>query len=468
MEDKVIRLFTVDELAAAMEAQIVHKQPICCAGACTDSRKVTPNDLFMALKGERFDAHDFLPQVVAQGCRAVVVSKLVDLPENVVAFVVDDVEKAFGRLARAVIEKRRSLGGFVTYALTGSNGKTTTKELLAALLSAKGLNVLKTEGNHNNFIGLPITALALSTKHDAAVFEMGANAPGEIKYLSDIAQPEFGLITGVGAAHLGGFGSLEGVARTKGELIHSPRLQKVVLPAYTRKYYEFTIPPTVDVTWVGEGEAICVDSVRSDVNGTDFGFTLNDVHMNMHLPSMGGHNASNFAHAAALVRDLGWNCDELNAAVANVVLPSGRLERWDAPNNVIYLHDAYNANPSSMGEALNLLSQLAPAEKRCLILGDMRELGSESELLHRQIGARVAQLGAKALLCIGESAKAYRDGAVEAGMDPNSVFCTPQDDLNPGLSWCSNRFDDSDVCLIKGSRGVALERVLAFFKAVRH
>ena len=468
MEDKVISLFNVEELGHALEAEIMHPREIVCTGVSTDSRKVVPGDLFLALKGERFDAHEFLGQAVGRGCRAVVVSKDVSLPEDVVIFRVADVEKSFGYLARKVIEKRRSLGGFMTYGLTGSNGKTTTKELLAALLAAKGHSVLKTEGNNNNFIGLPMTALKLTTKHDAAVFEMGANAPGEIKYLSDIAEPEYGLITGVGAAHLGGFGSLEGVARTKGELIHSPRLKKVVLPAYTRQYYEKTLPSTVTVTWVGEGESVYVEGVESNVDGTEFVMVWGDEKLPIHLPLLGGHNASNFAIAATLVREAGWTAAELNRAVSGVVLPSGRLERWDASNRVQFLHDAYNANPSSMGAALNLMAEVVEAGRRCLILGDMRELGEASDALHRSIGRRAAEIGVKCLLCVGESAKYYREGALEAGLSDEKIFCTAQDALEPGLKWLSDRFTEGDVCLIKGSRGVALERVLSYFEATRH
>ncbi|MBQ1265994.1 MAG: UDP-N-acetylmuramoyl-tripeptide--D-alanyl-D-alanine ligase [Proteobacteria bacterium] len=470
MDKRIIRLFDVEALATAMEADVNHRHAVTCHAVCTDSRKVQANDLFLALRGEHFDAHDFLSSVVEAGCRAVVVERTVDLPDDVVVFRVDSVEKAFGRLARAVIEKRRSMGNFVTYGLTGSNGKTTTKELLAALLAAKGRCVLKTEGNHNNFIGLPMTALELTEAHDVAIFEMGANALGEIRYLSNICQPEKALITGVGAAHLGGFGSLEGVAHAKGELIASPRLKHIVLPHETRGFYENHLPDGLQVDWVGEDEAFHPEHIVSSINGVDFDYCDDKANKQyaIHLPLLGGHNARNLSSALTLVRDEGWTADEINAAVRAIRLPSGRLERWDAKDNVCFLHDAYNANPSSMKEALALMAQVVDGAHRCFVLGDMRELGKTSDALHRDIGKRVALLGAKCLLCVGDSAKAYAAGALDAGMDNEKIVCTPQNALSQGLDWLDKRLSPSDVCLIKGSRGVRLERVIDFFGATRH
>ncbi len=500
MEEKIISLFSVDELAEAMDATVTHRRELRCTGACTDSRKVTESDLFLALIGERFDAHAFLNDVLARGCRAVVVSKAVDVPENCVVFRVDDVEKAFGRLARAVIERRRSLGNFATFGLTGSYGKTTTKELLAALLTYKGYNVLKTEGNFNNFIGLPMTALRLTTAHDVAVFEMGASAPKEIEYLASIAQPEYGLITGVGPVHLQGFGTIEGVAEGKGELIRSPRMKVMALPQAIHHFYvdekndqvdlyravgkmcmpQPKIPSGVSVTWVGEGADHYFDNVTPLVDGCDFDYVVCGTKHRVHLPLLGGHNASNAALALTLTAFVpskasgdgacshGWTTEAINEAVAKVVLPSGRLERWDASNHVIFLHDAYNANPASVKEALALVAQLAVTEHRCLVLGDMLELGETSDEQHLAVGKRVALLGAKRLLCVGSSAVHLREGAISGGMNPQSIFCVEKDNLETGLQWLEKAFEPGDLCLIKGSHGIHLERVLDYFKAEKH
>ncbi|MCL2326396.1 MAG: UDP-N-acetylmuramoyl-tripeptide--D-alanyl-D-alanine ligase [Proteobacteria bacterium] len=468
MEDsRIISHFDVGALADSLGARIRHSRDLRFDSVSTDSRQVVPGDLFFALRGERFDAHAFLGEVVARGCRGVVVEVQVDVPEDVVVFEVDSVEAAFGHLARAILEKRRAMGSFVTYALTGSNGKTTTKELLAALLVHKGHRVLKTKGNLNNAIGLPMTILQLESTHDVAVLELGANAPGEIAYLTGIAQPDYAIITGIGAAHLKGFGSIDGVARAKGEILRGERLRGVVLPESTRIYYGDEVKG-IHCRWVGEGAGIHVTDVFSTMTGVDFRYVeKGKLDWQIHLPLLGGHNASNLAHAMALVVDESWDQDTVNEAVAGVVLPSGRLERWETPNHVVFLHDAYNANPSSMKEALALMAQLVVPDQRCLILGDMGELGNTSDDQHVALGKRVAFLGAKCLLCVGSSSVFIREGAVAGGMSPQSVFCVPREKLDPGLTWLSQQLTGGDVCLMKGSRSVALERVLTFFGAHR-
>ena len=469
MEETIIALFTEHDLCAAMGARTVHPQNIRFRGVCTDSRKATSDDLFVALSGERFDAHDFVPDVVQKGCRGVLVSRELDIPDTVVQFVVDDVLRAFGRLASAILDRRRALGGFTTYAVTGSNGKTTTKEILSLLLAAQGHRVLKTEGNFNNFVGLPMTAVRLCTSHDVAVLEMGANAPGEIAYLSTIGKPDIAIITCIGSAHLEGFGSIEGVARAKGEMLDAPGLRAAILPAQTRRYYEGRIPATVTPVWVGgegESEAVSIRDVRQGLDGIDFDVIDRGATKHVHLPLLGAHNAGNLARAyAAATVDGTLSANEITAAVAAIRLPSGRLERWTAPEVGSFLHDAYNANPSSMAEAMHLMAQIdAP---KCLILGDMRELGPTSSELHRELGQKAAAVHPLRILCVGDHADDVRHGAVEAGMNPQDIACTKTDRLDEGLAWIRDALSAQTVCLIKGSRGIRLERVLEFFHAQR-
>ena len=195
MDERIIGLFSCSELGLAMNAKVIHPQNFNFTEIATDSRKIHDGTLFVALSGSRFDAHDFVCDTVKAGARGAIVSRLLDVPENFTLFLVDDVLKAFGQLAKAILEKRRSLGNFTTYGITGSNGKTTTKEMLASLLTQKNHNVLKTEGNHNNFVGLPITVAELRTSHDVAVLEMGTNAHGEITYLTNLAHPDIAIIT---------------------------------------------------------------------------------------------------------------------------------------------------------------------------------------------------------------------------------------------------------------------------------
>ena len=468
MDETIISLMSESELCAAMGARLIHPQNRSFHSISTDSRKTTPDDLFIALSGERFDAHDFVPDVIQKGCRGILVSRELDVPEDVAMYIVPDVLKAFGMLADAVLEKRRSMGSFTTYAITGSNGKTTTKELLTLLLQAQGHHVLKTEGNFNNFVGLPMTVLNLRRDHDVAVLEMGANAPGEIAYLSGLGKPDIAIITCIGSAHLEGFGSLEGVAKAKGEMIFSPRLKKIVLPSQTRCYFENNIPSTVSAIWVGDEtsrENIRIQNVRSHLDGIEFDLVDDAEQMHIRLPLLGSHNAGNLARAYAALCGTKLSENDINRAIEKIRLPSGRLERWTNEAGISFLHDAYNANPSSMKEALQLMSQFK--SPKYLILGDMRELGRDSDQLHEALGKSAADIHPERILCVGSSAQHIRSGALSAGYDASRIFCTTTDDLGKGLDWLSQTLHKDDLCLIKGSRGVRLERVLEYFNAQR-
>ncbi len=468
MDETIISLLDVNEIALAMGAQVVHPQPLSFQTISTDSRQVSSKDLFIALSGERFDAHDFIPQVIEKGCRGVVISKKIDIPDHVTAFFVEDVLKAFGKLAAAILDKRRSLDSFTTYAVTGSNGKTTTKEILALLLEARKFNVLKTEGNHNNFVGLPMTVLNLRRSHDAAVLEMGANAPGEIAYLSGLGKPDIAIITCIAPAHLEGFGSIEGVASAKGEMIDSPRLKTIVLPTQTRKYYENRIPAHVTPIWVGDEtskENTRFEHVVSSLDGIVFDIIDGNKTWNIRLPLLGSHNAGNMTRAWAAAQAASLSNNEINRAMLRIHLPSGRLERWTNASGLSFLHDAYNANPSSMTQAIDLMAQFkAP---KCLILGDMRELGHDSDKLHHEIGKLAAKIHPVRLLCVGDNADFFLKGAIDGGLNCNDVHVCSSNDLESGLKWLEPSLTPDTVCLIKGSRGVSLERVLSFFDAHR-
>ncbi len=468
MDETIIAKFSENDLCKAMGARLVHSNALNFHSVSTDSRKVSKDDLFIALSGEHFDAHDFIPDVISKGCRGILVSKELDVPENVSMFVVPDVLKAFGLLARAILDKRRELGNFTTYAVTGSNGKTTTKELLTLLLQAQGHSVLKTEGNFNNFVGLPITVLHLKTSHDTAVLEMGANAPGEITWLSSLGKPDIAIITCIGSAHLEGFGSIEGVAKAKGEMIDAPNLKRIILPSETRKFFEHRIPDGVKAVWVGDEnsrENITFQHINAALDSIQFDIHNGQERLHIELPLLGTHNAGNLTRAFAAVSEQPISETDINRAVAQIHLPSGRLERWTGEQGTSFLHDAYNANPSSMTEALKLMSLYDV--KKCLILGDMRELGPESPNLHRNLGKNAAQINPEKILCVGDSASFIREGAIQAGLPKNDIFCTSSDELEKGLSWLSQSLTHDTLCLIKGSRGVKLERVLDFYHAKR-
>lgn len=458
MDEPIMSFLDELEIRDAMDAELVHPQNRRVSGLSTDSRKVTENELFFALSGERFDAHAFIPDVVGCGCRAIVASRRVEVPENVAVFYVKDVLMALGGLTKALIERRRSFGDFKVYAITGSNGKTTTKEILASLLETLGKRVLKTEGNFNNFIGLPLTVSRLCRHHDTAVLEMGANAPGEIEYLCGLGMPDLGIITSVGSAHLEGFGSIEGVAKAKGEMLR--HVDAISLPVDTRPYYVDKIRANQRVIWIGEGGDAYASDIVQDLDGIRFVMHTPQGEYPVCLPLLGVHNAENFVRAFALLADESWTSEKVQAAASRVSLPSGRMERHVGKGGISLIHDAYNANPASMDKALDLMSRISQASNRCLILGDMRELGATSDELHRELGRKAAQLGAVRLLCVGDSAKMIAQGALEAGFSSSSVYACACDALETGLSWLEPALTEGTVCLIKGSRGVRLERVL--------
>lgn len=472
MEETIFETMPAEAIATALGAQW-NRIGNGFRRTATDSRKACAGDLFFALKGDRFDGHDFLPQVFENGCRGVVVSRDIasqslDIPGDAAIFCVGDVLASFGRLAHEIICLRRAMGNFTVYAVTGSNGKTTTKEIMACLLTAQGQNVLKTEGNLNNFVGLPMNIVKLTSKHDAAVLEMGSNAPGEIAYLRDIAPPDVAVVTCIGEAHLGGFGSIEGVAREKSEIFARPDVRRIVLPSSARAYCG-NAANSGKIAYVSAqpdgAAAACIGDVKADFNGVSFRYDGGENRRyNVALPLLGMHNAMNFALALTAVGGT-WTDAALNGALRAVKLPSGRLERWHAASGIDILHDAYNANPLSMREGLRFASAISEPSDRCLILGEMRELGDGSDAFHRALGGEAAALGFKKLLCVGPSAQSVRDGAVSGGASPSDIFCVGKDDLERGITWLRPALTPGVLCLVKGSRGMALERALSLLHA---
>lgn len=431
----------------------------------TDSRKITPNSTFLALKGERFDGHDFLQEAFSQGANLVIAQDPAQLQPNQPAIIVKDCTLAFGLLTKELLKIRRNQSSFEVYAITGSNGKTTCKEMLASLCEACGKSVLKTQGNFNNNIGLPLTVLELCTTHDVAILEMGTNAPGEIAYLVDIAPPDFVLLSSIGDAHLEGFGSREGVAKAKGEIFASPNLKHVaMLCDVYQNYYQSTLPPE-RVACLGPNGAAHIEAIECDASGVGFRFVQKSAQFDVKIPILGRHNAENFALSMLALGPQKLTPSIIATAASVLRLPSGRLERYHTSHCEL-LFDAYNANPSSMRAALKLLDELCPPADRALILGAMAELGPESQALHTEIGTMVAKVGVRAALFVGGTdAKAMLQAAQNAGMDSTSLHLCTFETLQDGLDSLAPQLSTHCLCLIKGSRSMRLERVLAHWNA---
>jgi len=424
----------------------------------TDSRSVKPGQLFVALHGERFDGNDFIEDVIACGAAGIVCDEGRALARpGVVFFEVRDTLRALGDLAAA---HRRGFDVPVV-AITGSNGKTTTKNLLRSILAtAMGGpdRVLATEGNLNNLIGMPLTLLALAPRHRAAIVEMGMNAFGEIARLTEIAAPTLGLITCVAPAHLEGLGSIEGVARAKGELFaglaptatavvncDDPHVSRVAAGLRCRRQ-DFGADRPVS------GRGITPDGLR----GIRFELVVPGASAPVRLPLLGRHNVGNAVAAAAAAFALGVGIDAIVAGLESAAPAPMRLSVERLPNGVDLINDAYNANPGSMRAALSALEGVA--DHCTVVLGEMRELGPGAADLHVEVGAAVARLRPRSFCAVGAYADDYARGAIAAGMAGEAVTAVATN--SAAADAVARSWRTGDAVLVKGSRGARMEEVV--------
>jgi UDP-N-acetylmuramoyl-tripeptide--D-alanyl-D-alanine ligase len=417
----------------------------------TDTRTVEAGALFVALRGERFDAHDFLAAAAEAGAAALLVeTRALDAARaaGLAAVAVDDTLTALGDLAA---HHRGRLPAKVV-GVTGSNGKTTTKEMLAAILALEGPTV-KSPASFNNFIGVPLTLFRAAPEHRYAVVEMGANAPGEIARLAAIARPEVGVITNVGEAHLEGFGDLAGVAAAKTELLGGIAPGGVAVlngddPWLRRAASGFA----GRVAWFGDGrDALAAAAVKADDDGVSF--VLDG--MPVRLPAGGAHNVQNALAAAAAARALGVANDVVARGLAAYTPPPMRMEEWRGA--VTLVNDAYNANPASMRAALAEVARRRVEGRKVFVCGDMLEMGPAAGDLHRALGAAAAGSGVDLLCAVGEQAGAVGAGAGGAGMPAERVRVWP--DADAAVRALPALLRRGDLVWLKGSRRVGLERV---------
>jgi UDP-N-acetylmuramoyl-tripeptide--D-alanyl-D-alanine ligase len=430
--------------------------------AVIDSREVQPGGLFAALPGERVDGHDFAPRAVGAGAAVVLAARPVGVP----AIVVDDVQTALGMLAKHVIER---LGTSVV-ALTGSSGKTSTKDLMAQLLQKLAPTVW-TPGSFNNELGLPLTALQADQTTRHLVLEMGARGIGHISYLTGLTPPRIGVVLNVGAAHIGEFGSREQIAQAKGELVEAlPDARAggvAVLNAddpLVRAMESRTRARTVFFGESGEAEVRAEDIRLDDRGRPEFTLHTSSGCAQVSLRLYGEHHVSNALAAAAVAGELGMPVPEIAAALSQ----AGTLSRWrmevtERPGGVTVVNDAYNANPDSMRAALRALVAMAGASQRqggrtWAVLGEMAELGEESFAEHDAVGRLAVRLGVSKLVAVGGQAAAWLDmGAKNEGSwGEESVHVS---DTEAAIDLLRKQLRPGDVVLVKASRSVGLERV---------
>ena len=447
------------EAAQALNAAAVGAD-VSITAVVSDSRKLSPGCLFVALKGPRYDGHSFATKALEQGAAAVMVAASAQMAISP-ALMVDDTLQALGQLAAW---QRSRLPAKVA-AITGSNGKTTVKEMLAAILSieASAASVLATEGNLNNDIGMPLTLLKLTPEHRYAAIEMGMNHPGEISYLTQIARPDVALVNNALRAHLEGLGTIEAVARAKGEIYAGLKDDGIAIINIDDPHADLWLSLAIRHKVMSFGFAEQADVRIVPVSQTELNTPLvletpvGRIEATLQVP--GQHNLRNAAAAASLALALGIPTKSIADGLASYTGVKGRLQAHACILGAILIDDTYNANPDSVLAAIQVLA--ARSGTRILVLGDMGELGPDAAKMHREVGEKARAAGIDRLLCLGEmtlhSVEAFSQGDVSnRGMHFERI-----EEL---LAEIECALGPQVTVLVKGSRFMKMERVVQSFK----
>ena len=420
----------------------------------TDTRKIAPNSLFVALKGEKFNGEDFAAEAVEKGAAGVVVSKNFNGEiKNAAIFKVDDTLKAYQKIAHFWREKFN----MPVIAITGSNGKTTTKELVAAALSPLG-EIHKTAANFNNEVGLPLTLLGIRKNHKAVVVEIGMRGLKQIEALAPIADPSIGIVTNVGETHMELLGSIENIAKAKGELVEAIHEGTVILNRDDANVYAMKdkANPNVKVLTFGiyNDANIKASEITAEGLHTKFNVTYKNETYTYSLPMAGEHNVYNALAAIAAGVALNVKLEDMVKTLQNVKNAKMRFEVSEK-DGVTFVNDAYNASPLSMRAALSTMADTYKGRK-IAVLGDMLELGEAEESAHGKVGEEVVEFGFYALITLGERGKIIAEGAKSAGLE-NVIITNTHIDAAKALKSILKK---GDTVLLKGSRGMAMEKIL--------
>ncbi|MDO5628835.1 MAG: UDP-N-acetylmuramoyl-tripeptide--D-alanyl-D-alanine ligase [Mobilicoccus sp.] len=419
----------------------------------TDSREAAPGSLYVARIGEHADGHSFIPAAHEGGARASLVTRDVETP----AVVVEDVQAAFAALASEVV-RRRVAAGMSVVGITGSSGKTTTKDLLAAVLEQHAPTVANV-GSLNSEVGVPLTVCRVTEQTEILVLEMGARGLGHIDYLTGMAPPQVGVVLNVGSAHLGEFGSRETIGRAKSELVAAlPEGGLAVLNAdddIVRGMVERTRARVCLVGRAADAE-IRAENVILDARGApSFDLLLDGQRRRVSLTLLGEHQVDNALAVVAVARHIGMSLDAVTAALESARPGSRwRMERHDRPDGVVIVNDAYNANPDSMSAALRTIARIERRGRAVAVLGAMYELGADSVAEHRRMGALAAELGYDTLVAVGLDAGAIADGTADHPGSDVEVYRA--DTVDHAATFLENYLDPGDVVLLKSSRDAGL------------
>lgn len=438
-------MMSLQQAAKAVDGQCVNG----CAefsSVAIDTRTLDEGALYIAICGENFDGHQFVAEAKLRGAMCVMVQtrQEIDLPQ----LIVEDCRVALGRLARAW----RIQLALPVVGITGSNGKTSVKEITASILSQAG-TVFATRGNLNNDFGVPLTLLSLRKEHDFAAVEMGANHQGEIAYLTQMSQPNVVLVNNAGCAHLEGFGSLQGVAQAKGEIYTGLTENGIAIINRDDEYADYWVTlcqgkEIVDFSL--EGSANVTAQWQGDARGSQLSITTIHGDIECHLALPGKHNVQNALAATSIAIALNVPLPQIKAGLQAMSSVQGRLQRKPALNGGHLIDDTYNANPSSFSVAIALLASCNG--KRILVMGDMAELGDDARQLHQQIGEQAKIAGLDKLYALGDLSKAAVDGFAN-----DAHYFIEQQKMIDALK---NELEEGTTLLIKGSRSMQMERVV--------
>ncbi|AGB41708.1 UDP-N-acetylmuramoyl-tripeptide--D-alanyl-D-alanine ligase [Halobacteroides halobius DSM 5150] len=447
---------SVAEITKAVAGKLTANVDFKIDNISTDTRNLKPGSLFIALIGDNFNAHNFIEDAFEKGAKIAIVSQEVDLDKPLI--VVEDTTKALQDLASYY----RNQFSLPVIAVTGSTGKTTTKDMIAAVVDQK-YKTLKSQGNFNNEIGLPLTLFRLNSTHQAVVVEMGMRGLGQIRELAQIAKPNLGVVTNVGVTHIELLGSQAKIAQAKGELIESLEQESIAIlngdDKRVRRMKELTSAQviTYGLAENNQLQAINIESLGS--KGVKFNLVDNEAKEDYQfkLPLPGEYNVYNALAAVAVGLELNLNLEEIKIGLENLKLSKMRNQLITTKNNLRIINDAYNANPTSMKAAINTLVEVASSRK-IAVLGDMLELGKLATKEHQKIGRLIVHQKIDYLFTIGDLAKNIAQGAIKAGMNESKIFS--YQDKEEASKQLLQILNAEDTVLVKGSRGMELEEIV--------
>lgn len=433
-----------------------------CENFTNDTRKIEKGDTYIAIKGEKFDGNIFFEEALEKGADTVILEnkKIEKKYENKNIIIVDDTKKALQQIATA---KRNLYKDLIVVGITGSVGKTSTKDMIYSVLSQK-YKTLKTEGNFNNDIGLPLTILKLR-EHEVAVIEMGMNHKGEISKLTKIAKPQLAVITNVGTAHIGNLGSRENILNAKLEILEGMEKPKIVINNDNDLLHEWknNLKENIEVHTFGiENKSDCMaENIKKSENNSEFICNINNEKIKINVPIGGDVFIINSLCAILVEKNLGLSDKQIQDGIENFELTKKRMEIIKLKNNITLINDSYNASLDSMKASIKYLSELN-GKRKIAVLGDLFELGDYSEKIHRKIGEEIVKNKIDLLYLIGENSKYIKDEALKNGMNKNNIFYF--NSKNEIINNLKNIMTENDIVLFKASNGMRLFEIVEELK----